>query len=158
MAKRLESGYRIGPEAPDASASSSTIVLGADGRIVAPPVDAERAWFCARWAPAPRPSGVAAAESARLARRIRAVPNECWFNARRAVLRLDNYAGAGSVDDLAVTGQGLVVEHSWVVHGGLIVAPTLPGQVAASFAGLKPLDWAGIIDDVTQRWNHTQCC
>ena len=146
MAKRLERGHRIGPEAPDASALSSTIVIGADGRIVAPPVDAERAGFNARWAPATRPSGVAAAESARLARRIRAVPKQCWFNARRAVLRLDDYADAGYVEGLAVTRQGLIIEHGWVVRGELIVDLTLPGLVAAYFAGLEFPGRAGIAD------------
>ena len=144
MAKRIEKGRRSGSIAT--KASSSTIVIGANGRIVAPPINAERAGFHARWAPATRPSGIDAAESARLARRIRALPKQCWFNARRAVLRLDDYAGAGYVEGLSVTREGLIIEHGWVVRSGLIVDPTLPGLVAAYFAGLEFPGREGIAD------------
>ena len=71
---------------------------------------------------------------------------QCWFNARRAVLRLDDYADAGYVEGLAVTREGLIVEHGWVVRGGLIVNPTLPSPVAAYFARLEFPGRAGIAD------------
>ena len=146
MSKRVVKRHQLSPGRPAPEAAASAIVLGEDGRIVAAPGDAERARFYAGWAPGTGPSVADAAESAELARRIRAEPKQCWFNARRAVLRLGDYADAGYVEGLAVTREGLLIEHGWVVRGGLIVDPTLPDGVAAYFPGLEFPGRAGIAD------------
>ena len=142
--KNSEEGQYEGDGFPRRGSPARGIVLAADGSIAASPIAAEEAAFFGGWSPVSRPTGRDARESSRLARRIKARPKQCWFNARRAVLRLGDYAEAGYVEGLAVTREGLVIEHGWVVRGERIVDPTLPGSVAAYFAGLEFPGRAGI--------------
>lgn len=75
--------------------------------------------------------------SEELGRRIRAVPKQCWFNARRAVMRLKDFAEASYVEGWSVLDSGLWIEHGWVVRDGALLDPTLPTRVAAYFPGLE---------------------
>ena len=76
-------------------------------------------------------------ESERLGRRIHALPKQCWFNARRAVMRLKDCAGASYVEGWAVLDGGMMIEHSWVVRDGILLDPTLPTRVDTYFPGLE---------------------
>jgi hypothetical protein len=77
-----------------------------------------------------------AAESRRVGRAIRAIQKQCWFNARRAILRLGEYADAGYVEGWAVV-NGLPMEHGWIVRDGVVIDPTLPDAVVVYFPGLE---------------------
>ena len=86
------------------------------------------------------------AESVRLGREVRADPKQCWYNARRAVVKSDPYAGASYVEGWAVTDAGMGIEHGWVVRDGVLVDPTLPSGVVAYFPGLEFPGRQGIAD------------
>ena len=73
------------------------ITFREDGSIADEPVEPEQARFYAGWRPVTNPSGGDPAESTNLARRIRAQPKQCWFNARGAVLKLEEFAHASYV-------------------------------------------------------------
>ncbi|MDY3556159.1 hypothetical protein R5W24_005322 [Gemmata sp. JC717] len=75
--------------------------------------------------------------SAALGERITALPKQCWFNARRAVMTLKDWAGASYVEGWAVCDSGLWIEHGWLVRDGVTVDPTLPTEVDAYFPGLE---------------------
>lgn len=77
------------------------------------------------------------AGSERLGQRIRAVPKQCWFNSRRAVMRLKDFAGTSYVEGWAVCDSGMMMEHGWVVRDGVLLDPTLPTGVDAYFPGLE---------------------
>ncbi|AWM39839.1 hypothetical protein GobsT_17900 [Gemmata obscuriglobus] len=77
------------------------------------------------------------AGSKELGDRIRAVPKQCWFNARRAVMRLKDFAGASYVEGWAVCDSGMMIEHGWVVRDGVLLDPTLPTGVEVYFPGLE---------------------
>jgi hypothetical protein len=53
-------------------------------------------------------------ESARVGRKIRAVPKQCWLNAGKAVLRLPEYTDATLVEGWVVHWDGLMIEHGLV--------------------------------------------
>jgi hypothetical protein len=84
------------------------------------------------------------AESRRVGRAIRAAMKQCWFNARKAVMRLPDYAEAGYVEGWAVVGGGLLLEHGWVAKDGAIIDPTLPEDQIVYFPGLEFPGRAGI--------------
>jgi hypothetical protein len=75
------------------------------------------------------------AESARVSRKIRAGMSQCWFNARKAVMKLEDYANASYIEGWAVFH--LAVEHGWIVHNGKIIDPTLPDREGVYFPGLE---------------------
>jgi hypothetical protein len=90
------------------------------------------------WQPTRRAPAKDVAESARVGRAIRAVPQACWFNARRAILWLDEYADASYVEGWAVLGDcHLPIEHGWLVRADAIIDPTLPEERAAYYPGLE---------------------
>jgi hypothetical protein len=93
------------------------------------PSGEEEARFYRAWQPTSRPTGIDVEESRRVARLVRAEPKRCWHNARRVVLKLDDYAGASYIEGFAITQHGLVIEHGWVVRDVAIVEPTLPEEV-----------------------------
>jgi hypothetical protein len=72
----------------------SPIVLGPHGSILEEAGPPEEADFLRGWGPSSRPTRKDEAESERVGRKIGAVSRQCWFNARRAILRLDDYADA----------------------------------------------------------------
>ena len=76
-------------------------------------------------------------ESEKLGERIRAVPRQCWFNARRAVMRLKGFSCASYVEGWAVCDSGRMIEHGWIVRDGVLLDPTLPTGVDAYFPGLE---------------------
>jgi hypothetical protein len=117
--------------------TTTMITLRADGTIEDVPSGEEEARFYRAWQPTSRPTGMDVGESLRVARLVRAEPKRCWLNARRVVLKLDDYAGASYVEGFAITRHGLVIEHGWVVRDGAIVEPTLPEEVLAYFPGLE---------------------
>lgn len=93
--------------------------------------------FCDGW----RPTSMAATkdpdESARVGRAIRARRGRCWFNSRRAILRLEDYAEAVYVEGVAVLDGCYPIEHGWIVRNGTIIDPTLPRREAAYFPALE---------------------
>lgn len=89
------------------------------------------------WRPTSQPAAKDQDESARVGRAIRARRGRCWFNARRAIMRLDEYADAKYVEGLAVLDGFYPIEHGWVVLGGTIIDPTLPHRLVVYFPGLE---------------------
>lgn len=76
-------------------------------------------------------------ESRRVGRAVGASAKQCWFNARRTVLKLEEYAEASYVEGWAVLRNGMCIEHGWVLQDGVVIDPTLPDRVAAYFPGLE---------------------
>jgi hypothetical protein len=93
--------------------------------------------FQDRWRPTNFTATKDPAESARVGKAIRATPTQCWFNSRRAIMRLDEYAGAAYVEGWAVLDDVLPIDHGWVVRGDAVIDPTLPEQAVAYFPGLE---------------------
>lgn len=81
--------------------------------------------------------GVNKDESKRVGRAVRAIPKQCWFNARKAILKLEDYAAASYVEGWVVLDGGVLIEHGWVVRGDEVIDPTLPDCVDAYFPGLE---------------------
>lgn len=98
------------------------------------------------WGPRSRPARIDAAESRRVARAIKARQKECWRNAYRAILTLDEYADASYVEGHVVTKSGMSFEHGWVVLADTIIDPTLPDRIGVYFPGLEFCGRAGIAD------------
>jgi hypothetical protein len=86
------------------------------------------------------------AESKRVCRAIRAKLTQCWFNARKAIQRLDDYAEASYVEGWVVNEGGSLIEHGWIVSNGKVIDPTLPEAVAAYFPGLEFKGRSGIAE------------
>jgi hypothetical protein len=116
---------------------TAMITLRTDGTIEDVPSSEEEARFYRAWQPTSQATGNDLEESLRVARLVRAEPKRCWLNARKIVLKLDDYARASYVEGFAITQHGLVIEHGWVVRDGLIVEPTLLEEVLAYFPGLE---------------------
>jgi hypothetical protein len=93
--------------------------------------------FLLRWSPTTVPTGSDRVEARRVAIAIRAMPSQCWFNARKVILRLEEYAEASYVEGWAVLRGGTWIEHGWVVRAGVVIDPTLPEEVVAYFPGLE---------------------
>ena len=97
----------------------------------------EKEW-CRGWPPSePWPASKDVAESWRVRNRVHAVPKQCWFNARKTVLMLDEYADSSYVRGWAILKCGMPIEHGWVVRGDTIIDPTLPEMVTRYFPGLE---------------------
>ena len=66
-------------------------------------------------------------ESERVKTLIRAKPTHCWFNARKAIQQLDEYADALYVEGFAASDSMLtMMAHGWIVREGIIIDPTAP--------------------------------
>lgn len=99
--------------------------------------------WCQRWQPVePFATDVDRTESLRLHQR--AIPKQCWFNARWVIQRLPEYHEASYVEGWAMDEIGMAFEHGWIVKGGKIVDPTLPTQVTVYFPGLEVKGRKGI--------------
>lgn len=122
------------------------IVIGPDGSIVEEAVPPEMADFLMQWQPSSHPTKKDEAESERVRRRVRSQPKRCWFNARRAILKLDDYADASYVEGWAVHDNGLMIEHGWVVREGVIIDPTIPRKPYRYFPGLEFRGRTGIAE------------
>src|SRR5687768_13198188 len=99
-----------------------------------------------RWKPASTASKKDAAESQRVQNKVRAIPQQCWFNARNAVLKLSDYSTASYVEGWAIVGGGLRIEHGWIVRDGQIIDPTLPNDSIIYFPGLEFVGRTGILE------------
>lgn len=120
------------------------IQVNEKGEIEPEEISAEEARFLSGWQPISESSEKDFGESLRLAARVKAVPTQCWFNARKAVLKLKDYAEASYVEGWAVFKDGMAIEHGWVVRDGRIIDPTLPDIKATYFPGLEFKGKAGI--------------
>ncbi len=106
--------------------------------------DEEWAFFSG-WQPVTEVRRKDEAESSRVGRTIRATPMQCWFNARRVVQKLDDYADASYVEGIAILDGCLIIEHGWVCRrDGTLIDPTLLSECVAYFPGLEFLGRAGI--------------
>jgi hypothetical protein len=92
-------------------------------------------WFQRTQPVEPFAEDVDRTESRRLHKR--AIPQQCWFNVRRAILRLAEYNEASYIEGWVMDHVGLAFEHGWIVKDGKIIDPTLPTQVAVYFPGLE---------------------
>lgn len=114
-----------------------SLVAGPNGRLVKE-LSAEELEWCRRWLPSnPWPTLKDEVESRRTGRAVRAVMKQCWFNARKVVLKLSDYSEASYVEGWAVLQGGMPIEHGWVVKNGTIVDPTLPDHIGVYFPGLE---------------------
>lgn len=76
-------------------------------------------------------------ESKRVAKRIRAVQKGCWFNARKAILKLDDYADASLIEGWVFRIGATAIEHGWIVKDGKVIDPTLCEKPIVYFPGLE---------------------
>lgn len=78
-------------------------------------------------------------EASRRAKKlISSVQMACWFNARRLIEVVDEFADAALVEGYVVSAEeGTYFEHGWVVHGGKIIDPTLPDEDYEYFPGVE---------------------
>lgn len=113
------------------------IQINEKGEIEPDKFSPEEEQFLSGWQPTQENNEKDIGESLRLAARVKAVPTQCWFNARKAVLKLKDYADASYVEGWMVFKDGLAIEHAWVVKGGEIIDPTLPVDEATYFPGLE---------------------
>ncbi len=97
-----------------------------------------------RWEPTTDSCGMDPEESIRVARLVRAVKKQCFFNARKVILKLDEYSSASYSEGFAVLAEGIAIEHAWIVRAGLVVDPTLPDGVRAYYPGLEFVGRPGI--------------
>ncbi|WP_145275507.1 hypothetical protein [Tautonia plasticadhaerens] len=117
----------------------------ADGTIEPEEHTEEERRFYEGWQPLARPHLKDEAASRRLRSRIKAKPKLCWFNARKAIQKLDEYADASYVEGHIVLKDGFgPIEHGWIVRDGVIIDPTLPDSVGAYYPGLEFAGRSGI--------------
>lgn len=95
-----------------------------------------RAFLCG-WQPTSQAAEKDVEESKRVAKRIRAVPKRCWFNARKAVLKLDEYADASLIEGWVFRIGATAIEHGWIVKDGKVIDPTLCEKPIVYFPGLE---------------------
>jgi hypothetical protein len=62
---------------------------------------------------------------------------QCWFNARKVVMKLAEYAEASYVEGWAVSPEGAIYEHGWVVRDGKVIDTTLPDNDWVYSGGLE---------------------
>lgn len=120
------------------------IQINEKGEIEPEEISPEEERFLSGWQPVNNSDEKDFGESLRLATRVKAVPAQCWFNARKAVLKLKDYADASYVEGWIVFNDGWATEHEWVVKNGKIIDPTLPDVEATYFPGLEFKGKAGI--------------
>src|SRR5262245_7780199 len=112
------------------------IVLMPDGSIDKHISSDDRLFFDG-WQPITEANEKDIEESLRMQRAIRAVPSQCWFNARKVVLKMEQYAHSSYIEGWAILEGCFPIEHGWVVRDGVIVDPTLPDCRTAYFPGLE---------------------
>jgi hypothetical protein len=117
-------------------AALEPIHIGPDGTIVDRRSPEEIA-FLHGWQPSSHATTKDVEESRRVRKAITALPKQCWFNARRAILKLKDYAEASLIEGWAIIGGGMPIEHGWIVRDGLIIDPTLPTDPIEYFPGLE---------------------
>jgi len=94
--------------------------------------------FFQGWQPTTKATEKDEVESYRVGRAIRAAVKQCWFNARKAVLKLTEYAEASYIEGWVVyLDNGLITEHKWIVRNGKVIDPTVPSEEIANFPGLE---------------------
>jgi len=76
-------------------------------------------------------------ESRRVGKAIRAISKQCWFNARKVILKSDDYAEASYIEGWALLACGFPIEHGWVVRSDKIIDPTLPDEGMTYYPGLE---------------------
>jgi hypothetical protein len=123
------------PSAP-ATAKIAPLVIQSDGTVSRNYGKEDRLFF-QRWQPTTIVSLKDVEESWRISKAIDALPKQCWFNAREAIQRLEDYALASYVEGWAVDIGGVMLEHGWLLKDEKIVDPTLPDGIAAYFPGLE---------------------
>lgn len=119
-----------------------SLILEADDNFGLSYTPEEQAFFQG-WQPMMQATGKDFTESARVGRGIRAVPKRCWFNARRAVMQMADYADASYIEGWIVV-PNMPFEHGWIVMDGRIIDPTLPNNPGVYFPGLEFQGRAGI--------------
>jgi hypothetical protein len=92
-------------------------------------------------------------QSQRVREMVQAVPSQCYWNARRAIMRFKEFADATYVEGWAYTRYGLAIEHAWIVHNGVLIDPTLPGDCEAYWPGLEFQGRDGIKDFLAKAGN-----
>ena len=122
------------------------LTIGPDGTIEEERDSEEDARFYQSWQPATPWTGKDAEESLIVARSVRALPKSCWWNARKVILKLDEYAEAVYVEGFTIALGCMPIELGWVVRGGLIIDPTLPESPYPYFPGLEFRGRAGIAE------------
>ena len=90
-----------------------------------------------RWAPTSTSSHKDIGVSQKVAVLVSALPKQCWFNCRRAVEGLDEFAEASYVEGWALGENCPAYEHAWLVLDGKIIDPTLPDSSLTYFPGLE---------------------
>lgn len=111
------------------------LVVRADGSFYQPVAQEDQEFFQG-WQPTTVASEKDFFESARVGRKVRAATKQCWFNARKVVQKLDDYAEASYVEGWAILNR-FPIEHGWIVHEGRIIDPTLPDKEGMYFPGLE---------------------
>jgi hypothetical protein len=101
--------------------------------------EAAEAWHLLdSFGPTLKPSEKDIEVSRRAKNLISSVPKACWFNARRLIEVVDEFADAALIEGYVVSAEeGRYFEHGWVVHRGKIIDPTLPDEDYEYFAGLE---------------------
>ena len=128
-----------------ARAKVKPIVIREDGSIAPEEFTEEEQAFFQGWQPVTRVTGKDAGESERVGRLIRAIPKNCWQNAVKVVLKLDDYADASYVEGIVCLDGRTQMEHGWVcLPDGTVIDPTLPRHTGAYFPGLEFRGRSGI--------------
>jgi len=124
---------------------TAPLIINADGSIAPEEFTEEELAFFQGWQPITTFTDKDFEESARVGRAIRAIPKRCWFNARRVVQKLDDFADASYVEGIACLEGGPPSEHGWVcLQDGTIIDPTLPTAGGTYFPGLEFRGRSGI--------------
>ncbi len=123
------------------------IVMRSDGTIAPEEFTEEELEFFLGWQPSTKVTRKDIEESVRVGHLSRAVPKQCFFNARRVVQKLDAYAADSYVEGIACLGSGLLIEHGWICRpDGTIIDPTLPTGEGVYFPGLEFRGRTGICE------------
>lgn len=117
------------------------LIIHDDGKVELSYSPEERAFFQG-WQPTTRAATKDVIESARVSQAIRAVPKQCCLNARKAVLKLKEYADASYIEGWVFLN--FPIEHGWIVKDEMIIDPTLPNSPGVYFPGLEFRGRAGI--------------
>jgi len=76
-------------------------------------------------------------ESLRVSKLIKAESKQCWFNARKAIMKVPKYAQSTYVEGHIVLHRTLVIEHAWIAKDGVIIDPTLPTDICLYCPGIR---------------------
>lgn len=98
------------------------------------------------WSPPTLPSIKSQPKSILASRRCGVFEKQCFFNSRRAIMYIDEFANAYYVEGLYLSPGGYAVAHGWIATKHRIVDPTLPNASGEYFSGLAIKGRDGIID------------